>query len=616
MKRIFIIEKITISSLTLSLFLKIFFNKVYYRELSSIFKNESLVKFFDNLGILCLSFKSLDNIYYNRSFNIRRKIELKLFDNFIRNNFFFKSFSKKYNPNLEKLKLCLMPNDSEGTYIETLSLSLIEKYFTLKENKVFYFPIKISSYLLLKNHDKNLKVFSVFVIINIIKIIFYKFLNTLKLSLSKKKNHQKTKVSKSKKKYDFKEFEIAYFPHKSLKYSNSYNKTFIFSEKIESKFYKSKVLNILKEPVDNFSLKYFDFYQIPYLNVKSFYDDFRYKKMFYIFKNFINFKFYKNISIFKILLSFYILNKIYQIEKYIFLFEKLNKLKIIYCDYDSLFPKTILLACDIKKIKTVSNQERYLLNYLISPLFFNYYLVPGVKYENELKEKGYIVDKYFSVGSLRSSSNLNLKKLNLNKEILRLKNIKKKKILCLGTVIADKYSTDLEGENGSSIQNNIDFFEQIILLAKNFENLYFIIRLKLDENLNLIPKKILDLIDQSENIELNKVSSKVNIYQLLNISNFVIGRYTSLIEESIADGIEAIIFDEKNFFSSIENYGLNKKIILAKNEQDLNYFLKIFEQGKNLYDHNFKIEMNEYFSNNFIKSNPKFKIQKILNELI
>ena len=67
-----------------------------------------------------------------------------------------------------------------------------------------------------------------------------------------------------------------------------------------------------------------------------------------------------------------------------------------------------MLACDIKKIKTVSNQERYLLNFLVPPLFYNYYLVPGKKYEEALKEKGYIVDKYYSIGSLRTSKNLNL----------------------------------------------------------------------------------------------------------------------------------------------------------------------------------------------------------------
>ena len=188
--------------------------------------------------------------------------------------------------------------------------------------------------------------------------------------------------------------------------------------------------------------------------------------------------------------------------------------------------------------------------------------------------------------------------------------------MCPGTFVNDKYKTQVEGENGTSIENNINYIEQIIYLAKNFKDLYFIIRLKMDQNLNLLPKKLFEQIEKIENIEFNKVSSKVNTYQLLHISSFVIGRYTSLIEESLSDGINAVIYDERNFFSSMENYLFNKKILTAKNNEELCKYLKIYLDGKNLYNQDFEQEIKNFFSNTFINNNPRFKMQKILNELI
>ena len=65
----------------------------------------------------------------------------------------------------------------------------------------------------------------------------------------------------------------------------------------------------------------------------------------------------------------------------------------------------------------------------------------------------------------------------------------------------------------------------------------------LRSNIEKLEKLLDDLIDN--------VDSKINIYELLHLSSFVIGRYSSLIEESLSDGINAIIYDECNFFSSI-----------------------------------------------------------------
>ena len=106
MNRILIFEKLNLFNLIIIIFFKLFFKKIYYRELSSVFKNDFYVKLLNKIGVLCLGFQSLDNKYFNRSFNIRRKLELNLANEYVEKNFFFTSFIEEHNPNIEKFKLC------------------------------------------------------------------------------------------------------------------------------------------------------------------------------------------------------------------------------------------------------------------------------------------------------------------------------------------------------------------------------------------------------------------------------------------------------------------------------------------------------------------------------
>ena len=610
MKRIIIFENLNITSLIVIFLIKFFFKKIYYRKKENYLKNKNFDNIIKKLNLEYLGLDGIDWSYCKQGFDIGKSLQSDLSRNYIDKNFLFNSFVSKYNASSEKLKLCLA-GEIYNLSFEGMSLSLIKKNFLLEKNIIYYVPYYLSSYLLLKNHNKNLKVFSIIIIFKIFFSILEKVLTLLKKYINKKVIKNKKKISKNKN-FDLKEFEIAYFPHQSIRYGKgAYSKTHIYEDIQDKKTFKSKILTILKEPVDKFSLRYFKFYNIPNVDINSIGFGFNIKKVFYFFNNFKP----KSFSIFQIVLSYFILITIIQIEKNINLLTKLKKLKIIYCDYDVLFPKTILMACDIKKIKTISNQERYLVNFMMPPLFYNYYLVTGKNYEQFFKNSGYIVDKYFITGTFRNTKYLNDKKIKNRKEIIRLNKIKKKKILCLGTIIADKNDENL-GEDGTTIENNVNFLTQIINLAKKFKNLHFIIRYKIDRNYDLLPKELLENIKIAENIELNKVENKINIYELVNLSSLIIGRYTSLIEESLSDGVDAIIYDEINFWGSASAHHPNSNILRAKNGDDLTKYINTHVKGGDLYGQNFKKELKNSFQENFKNETTKFKVQKILNELI
>ena len=89
----------------------------------------------------------------------------------------------------------------------------------------------------------------------------------------------------------------------------------------------------------------------------------------------------------------------------------------------------------------------------------------------------------------------------------------KKKILFVGLHIHDKFTTRLEGEIGLSLKNNIFFFKELINISKKFKNFYFIVRLKNFENWDLLPREVLNDINNSKNLEIG-ISEKLNIYYI------------------------------------------------------------------------------------------------------
>jgi len=74
--------------------------------------------------------------------------------------------------------------------------------------------------------------------------------------------------------------------------------------------------------------------------------------------------------------------------------------------------------------------------------------------------------------------------------------------------------------------------------------------------------------------------------------------------------------DEINFTNSLEQYHFFKTVVKAKDRDDLHNYLRIFLDGKDLYNKEIVKEIKNSFSDIFINNNSKIKMQKILNKLI
>ena len=179
----------------------------------------------------------------------------------------------------------------------------------------------------------------------------------------------------------------------------------------------------------------------------------------------------------------------------------------------------------------------------------------------------------------------------------------------------NKFYKMLEGETGSTIENNIFFIKELINISKRFKDLHFILRFKMYKNFELLPKTLIEELKKCSNIEFDPLE-KVNIYDLLSLCDLIVGRQSTLIEEGLSDDIPAIILDEINFFSNYNSYPLNKLILTAKNSKELNTYFDRFYEGKSLYSPELKLEIGRYLLSNKDSLDFKSKLQNILEEII
>ena len=133
-------------------------------------------------------------------------------------------------------------------------------------------------------------------------------------------------------------------------------------------------------------------------------------------------------------------------------------------------------------------------------------------------------------------------------------------------------------------------------MGKKFQNLYFVIRFKTTDAINSIPSKLLLEIKNKENIEINNNLKSANSYKLVSISDIVIGKYTSIVEEAMSTGKKIIFYDNENYLSSFD-FPLNKINVIERNIKGLENRINNIINGN--YDPSNQIKncVNKYFFN-------------------
>ena len=161
-------------------------------------------------------------------------------------------------------------------------------------------------------------------------------------------------------------------------------------------------------------------------------------------------------------------------------------------------------------------------------------------------------------------------------------------------------------------RNNSIFYRELINISKLFPKILFLIKNK-NYNLDKIDyfSKTLSIINSSPNIIFIKRESLLNNpYYAINISNFVVGLPTSLLDESIFLKKPTLIFDQFKLMHLHKIYNNN---LLIKNTYDFEKKIEFILKNKKKHMLNQNKVREKMFKNLKIKKNNQYIINEILN---
>ena len=605
MKKILFFEKLDFVSFFMAILLRPIFGVIKFRTANTFFQRVSTHKFLKLFGIEAVYILKENNRIFHQSFKDGWKLEDKFINDNIKKNILVNKFIDNYNlSEIQKKKLYLSIRSEFFLHDDNLTSStikLVQEFFPKDQYKIYYFPSIISSSLLLfELQQENIKVINFHLVVLILTYFFKKvFLTAFKVVKKISYNFFKfNKFSKSKSKNKFlhdiqlSDYKVAFFPHNNLKYADFFKKTYIYENEKNSPLFREKVLTIFLGETDQLSKRYLDRYKIPNINLNNLISSssliLKFIKV--TTENILLFPNKEMKSLNKIFTLFLFVKFQINFKKYISFLNKTKSLKAMYVHYDILFPQCFVLACNVRGVTTISSQERPSTYTWVSPLIYDIYLTAGEGFSDIFKKLGY-PSKFISIGLPRSIY-IDGKMNECNKmKLKKFFEIKKKKkiVICFGLAIDNTKIMCRYGEvAGSSPESIIHFVEAMLHLAKNYKELYFIIRFKrLSELFEVLPLSLQKEIENTENIEIQKNLKKFNSYDLANIADLIIGKGTSIVEESLSARKKIILYDNESYITSKE-YPLNQTNLISTNLKSLNTRVNDIIKGK--YDESETIE--------------------------
>lgn len=609
MKKIILFEDLDIINFFTSVILVFFYKKIYFRSASYAYKStffkKNINKIYFQIGL-----DELNGSLSTKSFILKKYLIKKhIFQNFHLD--FFKRFSDVNNikdKNIKKIiyiyENCIF--SSKLLSIETSSYILCKNFF-LNNCIVFYYPSEKNTFLLLSEiKNPNFKIIKSTIYMGLFFTFILKLFKVFKIIINFKSSKINKNTYANKNIYNHYP-KIGFFPHEGLKYGNFFKKNFIFNKNIKSPLYKNNIETITFGKFDKLTKKFLNFYKLKFFEINGT----NYKPKVGEFFCFIKFviKNYKLIKKNKILIFLTIFEIFFSIKKYEkFLKEK--KYKYIFFYNDFLFPPTLILAADINEVKTISFQDRLLSYCYYHRCVFDLYLIAGKKFK-KIFNSTYLIKNYKIVGLIRP----NLIKKNTQKSIFFEKFKSKSIIACLLLGYRSKYNNNIYGEDGSSFNSIINFCNDIKKISKIYSDKLFVIKFKMyNPNLH---DHIIKIISSSNNIILI-TDDKIESTQLIAYSDLIIGKYSTIMDESLVSGKNILIYDTENFVSTFGFYKKNK-FLLASNYESLLFKTKSLLEKKNEFYEFYKIEkknyISDYLTNNSIVGSP-FTLTDAIEEYI
>ena len=374
-------------------------------------------------------------------------------------------------------------------------------------------------------------------------------------------------------------------------YSTFFKKTYLYDDNPDSLFYRKKLLTLFFGNTDAVSERYLKLYRIPHANIFSFLSK---KKVIKDKKQIIKYvgKMILKMSKIKIITecfllknliaNYFILKFIYSLVPYKIIMNQFKFLKLIYFHYDILVPNEFLLACHLNSIKTVTSQERPISYTWEVGLIYDHYFLVGQGFKAKLIKRHYSIGCYHVIGMPRSDY---IKEPSNKSGYSRILDIKQSftLVVCYIQHMLDDFHAGLESDICSE-KNNLEYVFALFELAKEFPDLYFVLKPK---QLKIFTRsaslEVENSIMKIPNLEMIRDLRRYNPYVLSHLADIVIGKYSSILDESFCVGKKVIIFDNDKWIQSTD-YALNEIDIIEDGYEGLRKRIIDITQNGNYLD--------------------------------
>ena len=350
--------------------------------------------------------------------------------------------------------------------------------------------------------------------------------------------------------YDASKYRVLYFPHLSVKYSELYSKDHYYSFNKNSALHPSKVLHV---EFGEFYKDYFDFKQLDVESIDIYIlrpkikqllklAPYIYARIHYLLLCNRNFWGRPLDSLKLLRLANILFIELARYESYRLSCQCFKNAKIALVGYDIQFPPALSVALESLDLKTVAVQERFLNPYIqIYCMTFDTYMVPSERaLKVSLSRSDWAMKRIVPVGLQRSDY-----LYASQHSVTERKEIGRSKVVLVLDFHSEKDAHYSPLAILNSWPSNLNFYNSIITLAKEFPDVQFTIRGKQIQWLDIpffydVQKTILSI----PNITISTDYKTQQLqYRLAAESDMVVARHTSMVDECIVAGKPVVIVD-------------------------------------------------------------------------
>jgi len=557
------IERLDPLSLPLALCHRAVGGKVFYKELSPLFRGRRLEGFLAKGGISAFNFFGRSGALYTSFLNAHRDAVDLAFSRRIRHHFIYEQLRRELpdvDPEVISTTVKASVFNNQHLSYGTSSVPLIDlliKDHAASGTKMKIIPRTVPGSILLDAYYREAPGVSVSALhagahlfigsAAIIRRAASRIVRALKPA---RQTTAAAPAAKSRNPYDA---TILYFPHQSLKYGRFFKKTYVFSPT----FPDDEKLCLLWTPdcVQELSRRYIRRFKLPALSVRgpgiapettALLKSCAMARGLSVFADaFIGLE----------LLRFY--NRFRSASHF---FSRFRAARTAYAHYDTLLPPHMVLALTSRGIVTIGLQDR-LFQYPYFPnIYFDCHLVAGPALAPQMQAFGDCSKQMIPVGLPRASDarkghswvNQRIKDMAGHRRV----------VVCFGLFPLTDHDVGVYGEDGTSRASNYDFLETALEMAETLPDDFYYVRVKETDFIEQgFAAELVQRIQAKDNMHLDLNIRQMSSYDLIAAADVVIGKLSMIMEEARAAGKPAIYYDPERY---VEGIGFRPTRILSR----------------------------------------------------